>query len=99
MGNCTKHGTLGAEGTCRDCGHDYCAECLVFPFGANQPPMCIACALAFTGVRSSRPARRQTERLTFAERRRRANRPTLPEVRPMRSPDDGQPIELPAWAR
>ena len=99
MANCVKHGILSADGVCRDCGYDYCTECLVFPFGPKQPPMCISCALAFSGVRTGKVARRPVERLSFSERRRRANRPKVPQVTPSRGLDDGQPIELPAWAR
>ena len=38
---------------CRHCGGWYCNECLVFSFGPNKPPYCIACALAAAGVRSN----------------------------------------------
>jgi hypothetical protein len=99
MANCVKHGILAAEGTCRECGYEYCVDCLVFPFGPKQAPMCISCALAFSGVSATKVARRPVPRLSFAERRRRANRPTLPQVTSTRDRDDGQPIELPAWAR
>ena len=40
-------------GRCRECGHVFCGECLVFTFGERQPPFCVPCALAAAGVRSS----------------------------------------------
>ena len=38
---------------CRDCHFDYCSECLIWPFGAKEPPLCRDCALVAAGVRGS----------------------------------------------
>ena len=54
--------TMG-EHICGECGHQFCAECVVFPFGAAKPPMCIACALERGGVR-----RQSTGRPSIKER-------------------------------
>ena len=48
---CMKHTANLSAGSCSQCGDGYCDECLVFPFGERRPPMCIACALTFSGVR------------------------------------------------
>ena len=40
-------------GFCKDCGRPFCNRCLVFPFGDDKPPYCIACAIASSGVRNS----------------------------------------------
>lgn len=79
MSSCTKHQMLQAAGRCSDCNHEFCDECLVRPFGAGRPPLCIGCALAFAGVRSTRRGRAKLEKVTFSERRRRARAPKVPE--------------------
>ena len=38
------------EHICRVCGSQYCAECVVFPYGASRGAVCIACALELGGV-------------------------------------------------
>jgi len=58
-GRCYVHGFELAENHCRNCGMQFCSECLVYAFGASKPPYCISCALAASGVRSN-AARRPT---------------------------------------
>ncbi len=79
MASCTKHPMLPAVGRCSDCNHEFCPECLVFPFGGAKPPMCVGCALAFAGVRQSRRGKAKVEKVGFSERRRRQRAPKLPE--------------------
>lgn len=50
---CREHPHELAEGICRSCGASYCADCLVYPFGASRPPLCVPCAIAAGGVRTS----------------------------------------------
>ena len=99
MASCTKHGMLPADARCGQCDHEYCTECLVFPFGPRRPPLCIRCALAVSGIRSERIARRRPERVErrpFADRRRRRGpTPQLPDVPVV---DPTSPLELPEWA-
>src|SRR5512141_1250132 len=52
-GRCYVHGFELAENHCRNCGMQFCSECLVYAFGASKPPYCISCALAASGVRSN----------------------------------------------
>lgn len=52
-GNCIKHQFEPAADLCRTCGNAFCTECLVYSFGAHEPPFCVACALAAAGVRSN----------------------------------------------
>ena len=100
MTTCVKHVMLKSHSHCGQCGHEYCDECLVYPFGESRPPMCIGCALSFAGVRAAKISPRREPRTTFAERRRRKNAPLLPEVViPPPSLDVDHPIELPAWGR
>lgn len=48
---CVKHPMADGDHACGTCGHDFCTECVVFPFGLARPPMCITCALEVGGVR------------------------------------------------
>lgn len=50
---CARHQFEAAVDRCRQCGHAFCGECLVYSFGERQPPFCIPCALAAAGVRSN----------------------------------------------
>jgi len=50
---CARHQFEAAIDRCRQCGHPFCGECLVYSFGDSQPPFCIPCALAAAGVRSN----------------------------------------------
>lgn len=52
-GRCIKHPFEISEHACRNCGNDFCDECLVFAFGPDKPPYCVPCALAAAGVRSN----------------------------------------------
>lgn len=58
MGTCNTHPFDSAIDVCRRCGHEFCADCLVYAFGTKKPPFCVPCALEAAGVRkSSRRAR------------------------------------------
>lgn len=50
---CIEHPHEQAEGLCRRCGALHCADCLVYPFGPTQPPFCVPCAVAASGLRSN----------------------------------------------
>jgi len=63
---CAKHQFEAAHNFCRQCGHPFCARCLVYPFGERKPPYCIPCALVVAGVRSGG---RKAPRATWRERR------------------------------
>jgi hypothetical protein len=49
---CARHQFEAAVDQCRQCGFAFCGECVVYAFGEHQPPYCIPCALAASGVRS-----------------------------------------------
>lgn len=68
---CVKHPFEAAVAPCRECGHNYCGECLVYSFGAKKPPFCVACALAAAGVRRGAavtPVRAQKSRRLFGRK-------------------------------
>jgi len=73
-GHCDKHPFELSEARCRECGNEFCTECLVHPFGPSKPPFCIPCAIAMAGVRTTagRPhamSRRELKREAKAERK------------------------------
>jgi hypothetical protein len=49
--SCVRHQFDHAVDRCRTCDEPFCAECLLYAFGDNQPPFCMSCALAASGVR------------------------------------------------
>ncbi len=51
MATCLQHTHEIAEAICKTCGANFCADCLVYPFGASKPPLCIPCAINASGVR------------------------------------------------
>jgi len=61
--SCVKHPMVVAEFACSQCGHDFCTECVVFPYGLRKPPVCITCALDIGGV-----SRRTTGRPKLSRR-------------------------------
>jgi hypothetical protein len=96
MFGCKKHLGIMAAGSCGECGEEFCEDCLVYPFGTSRPPMCVACALAFAGVRHRGRQRAPKQRLSWSERRRRKSQPTVPTVSvPTRSLETEVDIELP----
>jgi hypothetical protein len=50
---CNRHPFLLSENLCGRCGQEFCRECLVFPRG-QKLPLCVTCAVARSGVRTSR---------------------------------------------
>ena len=76
-GRCHVHGFELAENRCRNCGFEFCSECLVYAFGASKPPYCISCALAAAGVRSNaarRPSLSKREIRKMEKERRKAEK-------------------------
>jgi hypothetical protein len=77
---CARHSFELAENACRNCGQEYCNECLVYAFGPKKPPYCVPCALAASGVRSNaanRPimSRKEMRRREKERRRERQMQP------------------------
>ena len=97
MYGCTKHNGVISSGSCGQCGLDYCDDCLVFPFGPSRPAMCVGCALVFAGVRRTGPkVKAPKQKVSWSERRRRRNRPTVPTVA-MPEPSLADEFDLPAF--
>lgn len=66
--SCVRHPmTLGSH-ICGDCGHQFCTECVVHPYGPSKAPLCIACALELGGVRRQRTGRPKLTRRSIRER-------------------------------
>ena len=66
--SCVKHPMTMGEYICGECGHQFCPECVVFPFGASKPPTCISCALELGGVRRQRTSRPKLTRKAIRQR-------------------------------
>jgi len=49
---CNRHPFEYAENVCSSCGMAFCHDCLVYP-RPKKPPLCVPCAIATAGVRSS----------------------------------------------
>ena len=60
--SCVEHPSMRAAAACGQCGHLFCADCLVYPFGESRPPMCVGCALAAAGVRKKATGRPRLRR-------------------------------------
>lgn len=65
---CVRHPMAVAEEICGECGYQFCPECVVFPFGAHRPPVCISCALELGGVRSQSRKRPKLSKKTVKQR-------------------------------
>jgi hypothetical protein len=63
FGTCRKHSFELTHAVCAHCDHEYCEDCMVFPFGEDQPGYCIDCAFVVAGVRVTSRVRRR--RLTL----------------------------------
>jgi hypothetical protein len=84
-GRCFVHNFEVAEGRCRNCGNEFCNECLVYAFGATKPPYCVACALAAAGVRSNagrQPTMSRREIRKAEKERRKAEKRKADEAAP-----------------
>lgn len=66
--SCVKHPMTLGEQICGECGHQFCNECVVFPFGTSRPPLCITCALEKGGVRRQSVGRPKLSRRSIRER-------------------------------
>ncbi len=66
--SCVKHPMTMGEYICGECGHQFCPECVVFPFGTAKPPTCIACALELGGVRRQKTGRPKLTRKAIRQR-------------------------------
>ncbi|MHB1139326.1 MAG: RING finger protein [Microthrixaceae bacterium] len=66
--SCVKHPMTVGEHVCGECGHQFCHECIVFPFGTSRPPLCIACALELGGVRRQSRNRPKLSRRSIRQR-------------------------------
>jgi len=59
---CVHHSERIGAARCRECGHAFCSECIVFSFGPRQPPFCVDCALVIAGARRRGAATRYVRR-------------------------------------
>lgn len=103
--SCVKHPMTVAEFACGRCGHDFCPECVVFPFGLRKPPLCITCALEMGGISrrdAGRPklSRREVRRRTKVRKQVTVTRSELRSSelgRTVEPPDDPDEVDSQRW--
>ena len=93
MSSCVKHSGIVASSSCGECGHAFCEDCLVEPFGPKKPPMCIACALAFAGVNQRAQRPRKKQKASWGRRRKRKTPPNSPVDTPVVALEEGRDFE------
>ena len=54
---CVRHPFELSENFCSQCGLEFCRDCIVYPKGPKKPALCVSCALAASGVRSTAAVR------------------------------------------
>ncbi len=106
---CVKHSFDMAEGQCGSCGYLFCGRCLVYAHGPKKPPLCLSCAMAAGGVRSTAantPIASKSELRKAQKERRRAERRAAKAAKEKRrsTPEppeegDGRPGVIPAPTR
>ncbi len=57
VASCVRHPMAISTEVCRRCGHGFCSECVVYPFGVAKGAMCISCALEAGGVSRQKTGR------------------------------------------
>ncbi len=67
---CENHNFEMADDVCGQCGRDYCAECLVYPYGPKKAPLCKSCAIARAGIRKHAAAPPALSKRELRRRRR-----------------------------
>ena len=88
--SCTKHPSEMAAASCRRCIEAWCADCLVYAFGTDQPPFCVTCALFAAGVRArGRPAPSRKE----LRARKKAERLAAKAQVPVSAPVEPDPLD------
>jgi hypothetical protein len=95
---CVRHPMTLGEHICGECGHQFCRECVVLPFGPSRPPLCIACALELGGVRRQRTGRPKLSRRSVKERlmlQRQREQAAAPE--PAEPTNPSSDVDDPAW--
>lgn len=86
-----KHPMTIGDHVCSGCGHSFCRECIVFPFGVDRPGLCIGCALERGGVRARSTDWPRLPKRTIRRRLRESRDKRSASVRTRESdPDGGQ---------
>lgn len=80
-----------SEEVCRRCGHEFCSECVVYPFGVAKGAMCISCALEAGGVSRQKTGRpklgNKVIRRRIADRSAELPEPQVVEPEPAHDPE------------
>lgn len=82
-----------ADDYCNRCGLPFSNEFLVYPFGPERSPLCVACALAQAGVRANAGNRPVVSRRELRQREK-ARRQRMKAQRSSASKGASQPISI-----
>lgn len=85
-----------SQHVCGRCGHEFCTECVLFPFGLSKAPMCISCALEAGGIRRQHTGRPRLAPRIVKQRVAEHNRRT-PVVAPEPEPEPVTDDDDEAW--
>ena len=85
VASCVQHPMAVSDHVCGRCGHEFCRECVVFPFGLRKPPLCVACALEAGGVRHQHTGRPRLANRQVKQRLK--ERSDQPEPAPVPAPE------------
>jgi hypothetical protein len=98
---CPKHPDQLAASDCRRCGLSWCTACLLHPFGAERPALCVSCALVVSGVKvrgvpaMTRKDRRALRRAMAADRAAESAPALIPTPPP--PPEPANDWSIPWW--
>jgi hypothetical protein len=98
---CVRHPFERSETLCGQCGQDYCRDCVVYPNGQRKPALCVQCALARGGVRSTAAAHPAISRRELKKRLKERKAEDKALARLAREPAPIPPISnpfTPGWA-
>lgn len=98
---CVRHPFQHSDNLCKHCGLEFCRDCLVYPKGPKKPALCVSCALAASGVRSSAANRPALSRRELKRRLKERQAELAALARLEREPEPIPPITnpfSPGWA-
>ncbi len=90
---CVRNAFEMADDYCNRCGLPFSNEFLVYPFGPENSPLCVACALAMAGVRANAGNRPVVSRRELRHREK-ARKQRMKAQKSKSSKSSNQPISI-----
>jgi hypothetical protein len=98
---CVRHPFEHSDNLCGHCGLEFCRDCLVHPAGSRKHALCVPCALAASGVRSTAGRAPTLSKRELKKRVKERQEEEKALARLQRNVDPMPPIEnpfTPGWA-